>query len=139
MIKKVLFIGVCIFAFASCTTVKPLYSWYNYEDITYQYSKKSTEELQVKVLEQYQKMIDKQKGARGIVPPGLYAEYGYMLYRTGKKEEGLSFLKEEIKAYPESETYISRIIKQLELFDCCIGNYTLVFVCRKYHTWKAVC
>lgn len=71
--------------------MKPLYSWYNYEDITYQYSKKSTEELQVKVLEQYQKMIDKQKGARGIVPPGLYAEYGYMLYRTGKKEEGLSF------------------------------------------------
>ena len=114
MIKKVLFIGVCIFAFASCSTVKPLYSWYNYEDITYQYSKKSTEELQVKVLEQYQKMIDKQKGARGIVPPGLYAEYGYLLYRTGKKEEGLSFLKEEIKAYPESETYISRIIKQLE-------------------------
>ena len=87
--------------------MKPLYSWYNYEDITYQYSKKSTEELQVKVLEQYQKMIDKQKGARGVVPPGLYAEYG-------KKEEGLSFLKEEIKAYPESETYISRIIKQLE-------------------------
>lgn len=36
MIKKVLFIGVCIFAFASCSTVKPLYSWYNYEDITYQ-------------------------------------------------------------------------------------------------------
>lgn len=69
MIKKVLFIGVCIFAFASCSTVKPLYSWYNYEDITYQYSKKSTEELQVKVLEQYQKMIDKQKGARGVVPP----------------------------------------------------------------------
>lgn len=31
MIKKVLFIGVCIFAFASCSTVKPLYSWYNYE------------------------------------------------------------------------------------------------------------
>lgn len=109
MIKKVLFIGVCIFAFASCSTVKPLYSWYNYEDITYQYSKKSTEELQVKVLEQYQKMIDKQKGARGVVPPGLYAEYGYMLYRTGKKEEGLSFLKEEIKAYPESETYIEVI------------------------------
>ena len=76
--------------------------------------KKSTEELQVKVLEQYQKMIDKQKGSRGVVPPGLYAEYGYMLYRTGKKEEGLSFLKEEIKVYPESEKYISRIIKQLE-------------------------
>lgn len=114
MMRKTLFIGTCMLAFASCSTVEPLYSWYNYENITYQYSKKSTEELQVKVLEQYQKMIDKQNGSRGVVPPGLYAEYGYMLYRTGKKEEGLSFLKEEIKVYPESEKYISRIIKQLE-------------------------
>lgn len=59
-------------------------------------------------------MIDQQKGSRGVVPPGLYAEYGYMLYRTGKEEEGLSFMNEEIKIYPESEKYISRIIKQLE-------------------------
>lgn len=99
MIKKVLFIGVCIFAFASCSTVKPLYSWYNYEDITYQYSKKSTEELQVKVLEQYQKMIDKQKGARGVVPPGLYAEYGYMWKERGRivffegRDKGLSGIR----------------------------------------------
>ncbi len=49
-----------------------------------------------------------------MVPPGLYAEYGYLLYKTGKKDEGLTFLKQEITAYPESEKYISRIIKQLE-------------------------
>ena len=44
----------------------------------------------------------------------MYAEYGYMLYRTGKKEEGIRMMKEEINWYPESEKYISRIIKQLE-------------------------
>lgn len=49
-----------------------------------------------------------------MVPPGLYAEYGYLLYKTGKKDEGLSFLRQEIKLYPESERYISRIIKQIE-------------------------
>ena len=98
----------------SCGSTKSLYSWYDYEDVTYQYSKKSTEELQVKVLEQYKKVTDKQKGVRGVVPPGLYAEYGYLLCKTGKKEEGLSFLKKETELYPESEKYISRIIKQLE-------------------------
>ena len=86
----------------------------DYEDITYQYNKKHTEELKVKVLEEYQNMIQKQNGIRATVPPGMYAEYGYMLYKTGKKEEGIRFLKEEIKLYPESEVYISRIIKQLE-------------------------
>lgn len=114
MTKRILFIGACLLALSSCGTTDSLYSWYDYEDATYQYSKKSTEELQAKVLEQYQKIIEQQRGSRGVVPPGLYAEYGYMLYRTGKKEEGLSFLRTEIKTYPESEKYISRIIKQLE-------------------------
>lgn len=114
MTKRILFIGTCLLALSSCGTTDSLYSWYDYEDTTYQYSKKSTEELQAKVLEQYQKIIEQQRGSRGVVPPGLYAEYGYLLYRTGKKEEGLSFLRTEIKTYPESEKYISRIIKQLE-------------------------
>ena len=87
MTKRILFIGACLLALSSCGTIDSLYSWYDYEDTTYQYSKKSTEELQAKVLEQYQKIIEQQRGSRGVVPPGLYAEYGYMLYRTGKKEE----------------------------------------------------
>lgn len=103
-----------VLTITSCSSPTNLYSWYNYEDATYQYSKKTTEELQVKVLEQYKKITDKQKGVRGVVPPGMYAEYGYLLYKTGKKEEGLSFLKKEKELYPESDMYISRIIKQLE-------------------------
>ena len=100
--------------FASCGSTKSLYSWYNYEDATYQYNKKRTDELKVKMMDQYLKLIQKQKGSRKAVPPGLYAEYGYALYMGGKKEEGLNYLKQEMKLYPESETYISRIIKQLE-------------------------
>jgi hypothetical protein len=113
--KKFFFMAVAAIALSSCgTTTTSLYSWYDYEDATYNYSKKQTEELQVKVLEQYKKLTEAQKGTRGVVPPGLYAEYGYLLYKTGKKDEGISFLKQEISAYPESEKYISRIIKQLE-------------------------
>ena len=48
------------------------------------------------------------------MPPGLYAEYGFLLYKTGKKEEGLNYMKQEKALYPESDAYISRIIKQLE-------------------------
>ena len=41
------------------------------EDATYQYHKRSTEELQVKVLEQYKKITEKQRGVRvrgNIIP-----------------------------------------------------------------------
>ena len=73
----------------SCNTTQTLYSWYNYEDVAYEYNKEPTEERQVKVLEQYKKLTDKQKGVRGVVPPGMYAEYGYLLYKSGKKQEGI--------------------------------------------------
>lgn len=112
--KKLILFGAIIGLFASCSSTKTLYSWYDYEDATYQYNKKHTDELKTKMMEQYLKLTQKQKGTRKVVPPGLYAEYGYALYMGGKKEEGLNFLKQEIKLYPESETYISRIIKQLE-------------------------
>lgn len=112
--KKMLLIVAVIVSFVSCGSPKTLYSWYDYEDATYQYNKRQTDELKVKMMKQYLKMTKKQKGSRRVVPPGLYAEYGYALYMGGKKEEGLDFLKQEIKLYPESETYISRIIKQLE-------------------------
>lgn len=113
MMKNILLVAFVATLITSCTTTT-LYSWHDYENVTYQYSKKRTEKLQLKVLEQYQKLTESQKGLRGVVPPGLNAEYGYLLYMTGKPEEGLTFLKEEIKLYPESEKYISRIIKQLE-------------------------
>ncbi len=99
---------------ASCTTTKALYSWYDYEDVVYEYNKTPTEQRQVRVLELYKKLSEHQTGARGVVPPGMYAEYGYLLCKTGKREEGLAFLKKEIALYPESERYISRIIKRLE-------------------------
>lgn len=112
--KKIIFAVLAMLTLMSCGTTKTLYSWHDYEDATYQYNKRRTDELKVKAMTQYLKMTQKQKGVRGVVPPGLNAEYGYALYMGGKKAEGLSFLKEEIKLYPESEIYISRIIKQLE-------------------------
>lgn len=112
--KKLILSAAVIGLLASCSSTKSLYSWYDYEDATYQYNKKRTDELKVKMMNQYLKLIQKQKGTRKVVPPGLYAEYGYALYMGGKKEEGLNYLKQEIKVYPESESYISRIIKQLE-------------------------
>lgn len=114
MMKKLMVIAAAAMLLASCTTQQPLYSWYDYEDATYQYSKKRTDELKLKVLEEYKLLTEKQKGTRGVVPPGLNAEYGYMLYMTGKHDEGLALMKKEIELYPESEKYISRIIKQLE-------------------------
>jgi len=109
-----LLLFMAVFLVSSCMGPENLYSWHNYEDVTYRYNKRHTEELKSEVIEEYRKIIEEQYGNRCTVPPGMCAEYGYILYKTGKQEEGLKYLKEEIRLYPESERYISRILKQLE-------------------------
>ena len=117
-IKNRLYLPALIIAWAfiymSCNTNKTLYSWYDYEKISYIYTKKNTEEVRGYALEEYKKVIDHQVSLRKNVPPGIYAEYGCMLYKSGRKKDGLKYIKEEAKLYPESEKYISKLIKQLE-------------------------
>ena len=113
--KKLFIAAVCVIALASCgSSQKSLYSWYDSENATYKYTKRGTDELLTKAMAQYEIVINKQKGIRGVVPPGANAEYGFLLYKAGKREEGLALLKAEMETYPESEQFISRIINQLE-------------------------
>lgn len=112
--KKILTFAFVAFMLSSCGSQKTLYSWYNYNDVNYEYNKTPNEETLAKLIKQYEKISSKQKGERKIVPPGFYAEYGYLLAKTGKKKQGLALLKKEIEVYPESKTYVSKIINQLE-------------------------
>ncbi len=92
----------------------PLYSWYDSEDTAYQYTKRPNETDLAEAMAQYKMVIEKQRGSRATVPPGASAEYGYMLYKAGKHEEGLALLKAEMELYPESKIFVSRIVQQLE-------------------------
>lgn len=112
--KKLFILVAAIVLTASCSSTSSLYSWYDSENATYQYTKKLTEDKLTEAMAQYEKVLKKQKGMRKVVPPGANAEYGYLLYKAGKKTEGIALLKEEIRLYPESEKFISRIVKQLE-------------------------
>lgn len=112
--KNAIILATSVIILAACNTTKPLYSWYDSEDASYQYTKKMTDDSFKKATKQYEKVLQKQKGTRKVVPPGTNAEYGYMLYKSGNTERGIELMKEEMKQYPESETFISRIVKQLE-------------------------
>lgn len=97
-----------------CFPSKHLYSWHGYDNVSYAYSKTRTPERELELIETYEKMIQKQSGSRNMVPPGIYAEYGYILAKKGNADKGIQMLEMEIKYYPESEVFINRIIKQLQ-------------------------
>ena len=76
--------------------------------------KNTNETTSNKLSEEYQKIIKKQKGIRGAVPPGVYADYGFLLLQSNNMVQAREMLQKEIELYPESKVFIERIIKLTE-------------------------
>ncbi|MCK9206697.1 MAG: DUF4810 domain-containing protein [Salinivirgaceae bacterium] len=112
--RKIIFLSLVFLFFASCTTQKPLYNWDKYEITSYNYLKNNDEKSAQELIVTYQKIIEKQNGTRKVVPPGIYADYGFLLLQANKTEEGKAMLLKEISLYPESKIFIDRILKMME-------------------------
>ena len=111
-LKLVFILGITLLV--SCTTQKPLYTWGKYEATSYNYLKDNDEKTLLALIENYQKIIENQKGSRKEVPPGVYADYGFILLQAKKVKEGKEMLAMEIANYPESKIFIDRILKMIE-------------------------
>lgn len=97
---------------SSCAS-KPLYSWYDYQEDYYNYIKKADEKSLNDLINTYEKIINNQNGTRGVVPPGIYADYGYILLEQGKTEEAKAMFAKELELYPESEIFVGSILKRI--------------------------
>lgn len=102
--------------FAGCanTPQPPLYSWGDYVKSSTRYGMDGHNK---EVLEQHtaelKKIIDESETNKQKVAPGLYAEYGQILFETGKKEDAKRYFFLEKTTYPESATFINQVIKKL--------------------------
>ncbi|MGE4568019.1 MAG: DUF4810 domain-containing protein [Bacteroidales bacterium] len=112
--RKLLIIAASILFFASCTTQKPLYTWAKYGDASYNYLKNGDEKATQELIATYTTIIEQQKGSRAVVPPGVYADYGFVLLQANRTEEGRAMLSQEIALYPESKIFVERILKMTE-------------------------
>lgn len=52
------------------------------------------------------------KSTSGRVPPGIYADYGYLLALNGKNSEALAKYNQERELYPESSVFIENMINK---------------------------
>tara|TARA_R110002050_G_scaffold292293_3_gene447558 strand:+ start:5719 stop:6066 length:348 start_codon:yes stop_codon:yes gene_type:complete len=113
--RKYLLAAVAVFTLASCARQKPLYDWHDYDRSSYFYQKDTDKESIKDLLDTYHDMIKEQKeGTRGVIPPGVYADYGFLLLQEGDIKKGSQMLERELKLYPESKIFIDRILKMIE-------------------------
>ncbi|MCH4896377.1 DUF4810 domain-containing protein [Marinilabiliaceae bacterium JC040] len=101
-----------VILFSSCSN--SLYKWGNYEKKSFAYYEKQTPKSKKAFYESLRTIIIESHRAGRKPAPGIYAEYGYLLFMQGKKESAINLLKKEIEAYPESKLFVDRILKSIQ-------------------------
>ncbi|MPY74728.1 MAG: DUF4810 domain-containing protein [Alphaproteobacteria bacterium] len=96
-----------------------LYTWNDYEGDLYGYYK-DPEKLSALMAALQTTIAENEKaaeaggtggGKRAIrMPPGLYAEYGYLLLLSNRQQEAKEYFQKEKDTWPESSTLMDRML-----------------------------
>lgn len=141
--KRIIVIIAACMILTSCGTTT-LYYWGGttndttvYEQLAYKTYDKQTPESICKLVVAYEDMVKHPTGTRQMPPPGICAEYGYLLlqpetaetfaksatrmqkksfegsdYNMIFRQRGEEMMKKEIELYPESAKFITPLIKR---------------------------
>jgi hypothetical protein len=104
-VKIIAQMSVLALVLLGCSTTK--YHWGSYENSLYRYYKNpaDVEELGEALAE-----VIEEGEAKGRVPPGIYAEYGYVLLNIGRAPEAIIYFEKEKNAWPESSILMNNMI-----------------------------
>ncbi|MDO6677694.1 DUF4810 domain-containing protein [Shewanella sp. 4_MG-2023] len=108
---KYLFIIAITFMFTGCASVTESgYYWGSYSETYYEYIKAPSEQSVTNHLNELNDIVNvsEKKGLK--VPPGIYAEIGYITAKRGDKDSSINYYRQEAEFYPESKGFIERLI-----------------------------
>lgn len=83
--------------------------WGEYSSTLYDLKKAPDEKTLAAHEKQLLLIIEESDKKKMKVPPGVFAEYGYILLKEGKEAEGMEYLDKETNLYSESIIFIQRI------------------------------
>lgn len=113
MMKKNTLIISLLIMLSSCVPTN-MYYWGNYNVASYNHNKKKSEKTKADLFLVFEDIINnKNKGTRNTVPPGVYADYGFLLIMDGQEAKGREMLENELLLYPESIKMVEYILNKL--------------------------
>ncbi|OUR60699.1 DUF4810 domain-containing protein [Colwellia sp. 39_35_sub15_T18] len=110
---KAVFIVVFIAIFlAGCQTTKPMYEYEDYAESFYSLKKEGGEETAVQWKTSLESIVEKSKAKAVRVPPGVYANLGYIHLKVNNNEGAITFFEQEKAIYPEATKFMDNLIKK---------------------------
>jgi hypothetical protein len=108
-VRVLLIAPVLVGLLAGCVTNHQRYAWGTYDPSLYAYYKDPTKEAAF--AESLAAIISTADSNHAQVPPGIYAEYGYLQLQEGKNSAAVELFKQEETRWPESKVFMDRMIK----------------------------
>ncbi len=96
--------------FAGCMP-KQMYYYGNYSQTLYAFEKYQNEETLVNHKQELEKVISESEVRNLPVPPGIYAELGYINLKANNSQEAIKLFQTESQLYPESKHLMDRLIQ----------------------------
>ncbi len=114
-----LFPVVVIFVVTGCSgQPEPLYNYEGYSSSYYAFKKNAGEKSALELQKAIEESISNTEDSRsGRVPPGMYANLGYLYLKSGKSNEAISSFTQEKTIYPESAHFMDRMIKKVQVAE----------------------
>ncbi len=117
--KKVLLLSFLIIGFiiSGCSTKKPMYEYADYSQTYYQLKQNGDAQSTAKWKTSLEESIEKSKALSIRVPPGVYANLGYLYLKVNDTQKAISFFESEKALYPEASLFMDNLIKKAELMQ----------------------
>lgn len=101
-------------ALGGCAAGSTLYHWGGYEESLYLRERDASEAGQARAFALVEATVRDAEARQSKVPPGVYADYGYFLFRQGRSGEALEAFRKEAAAYPEAKPFMDAVIARVE-------------------------
>lgn len=103
-----------LLCFGCATQKQPMYYWGNYSQSLYDSKKKPGRESLLAHRAALEHIAEESKNRNLRVPPGVYAELGYIYNLENNFKEAIKLFDLEKRVYPESTVFMDRLIQQAD-------------------------
>lgn len=102
------FSAVLTLLFSLCGCVpQTQYAWNNYDSKLYNHYKDPSQKEE---FSQALKETVEEAESSNRVPPGIYAEYGFLMYEQGNSLQAIQYYQKEADKWPESRAFMTKMI-----------------------------